>query len=401
MFSPYERRRTTMQSFRRRTVTMRLPAIVCALTLLITHAVAQAPLPPDSTVQALLEQLVKTRGIRGIVVGLLDDAGARRVIAHGDPGSGAVPLDGESVFEIGSMTKVFTGILLADMVRRGEVELSDPVADLLPRDVRVPERNGRLITLLDLTTHFSGLPMNPTNSAPVERHENPYAGYTLSDMYKFISSYELARDPGEAIEYSNVGVALLGQALSMRAGTTYEALVYERILRPLGMTHTAVTLTPWMKDHLVRGHDRDGNPVAMWDLSALAGMGGLRSTANDMLTFASANLSSEDTDLALAMRLAHQTQRQAQGLAYPGIPTAFNEGRVAFNWFTSRPGERRITWTVGLTGGHSSFLGLDLEARRAVVVLTNKGLNNVDYLGFHLLDRTVMAPQARESGADR
>ena len=387
-----------MQSLRRRTVTMRFPAIVCALTLLITPAAAQAPLPPDSAVRALLEQRVKTRGIRGVVVGLLDHGEARRVIAHGDPGAGALPLDGDSVFEIGSMTKVFTGILLADMVRRGEVELTDPVADLLPRDVRVPERNGRPITLLDLTTHFSGLPMNPTNLAPVERHENPYAGYTSRRMYEFLSSYELARDPGGAIEYSNIGVALLGQALSLRSGTTYEALVHERILRPLGMTHTAVTLTPWMKDHLVRGHDRAGNPVANWDLSALAGMGGLRSTANDLLTFASANLSSEDSDLTLAMRLAHRPLRTAQGFVYPGIPIAFNEGRVGFNWFISQPGERRITWTVGLTGGHSSFLGLDLEARRAVVVLTNTGLNNVDYLGFHLLDPTV---KAQESGPVR
>jgi serine-type D-Ala-D-Ala carboxypeptidase/endopeptidase len=323
------------------------------------------------------------------------------VITHGDPGAGALPLDGDSVFEIGSMTKVFTGILLADMVQRDDVDLTDPVAALLRREVRVPERNGRPITLLDLTTHFSGLPMNPTNLAPVKRHENPYAGYTLSRLYEFLSSYELARDPGETIEYSNIGVALLGQALSVRSETPYEALVDQRISRPLGMTHTAVTLTPWMKDHLVRGHDRAGNPVANWDLSALAGMGGLRSTANDLLTFAAANLSSEDSDLTLAMRLAHRGLRPAQGFVYPGIPIAFNEGRVGFNWFISRPGERRITWTVGLTGGHSSFLGLDLDARRAVVVLTNTGLNNIDYLGFHLLDPTVKAPQPQKSGADR
>jgi CubicO group peptidase (beta-lactamase class C family) len=258
------------------------------------------------------------------------------------------------------------------------------------------------ITLLDLTTHFSGLPMNPTNRAPVEMHENPYVGYTVSRMYEFLSSYELPRDPGDAIEYSNIGVALLGHALSLRARmTTYDALVYERILRPLGMTDTAVTLTPRMKAHLVRGHDRAGGSAANWDLSALAGMGGLSSTANDMLTFAAANLSPKDTDLTLAMRLAHRELRQAKGFAYPGIPIAFNEGRIGFNWFNSRPGERRITWTVGLTGGYSTFLGLDIEARRAVVVLTNTGLNNVDYLAFHLLDPTVPLPQARQPEAAR
>ena len=154
-------------------VTTRISAIVCALVLVTAPASAQAPFPPDSTVEVLLQQLVNSHGVGGIVVGLLDEDGTRRVIAHGDSGPGARALDGESVFEIGSMTKVFTGILLADMVRRGEVELADPVADLLPRDVRVPARNGKPITLLDLTTHFSGLPMNPTNRAPVEMHENP------------------------------------------------------------------------------------------------------------------------------------------------------------------------------------------------------------------------------------
>jgi len=388
--------------FTRTAVTPAFSAIVYALVLVTAPASAQAPFPPDSKVQVLLQQLVNSHGVRGIVVGLLDEDGTRRVIAHGDPGPGARPLDGESVFEIGSMTKVFTGILLADMVRRGQVELTDPVADLLPRDVRVPERNGKPIILLDLTTHFSGLPMNPTNRVPVEMHENPYAGYTVSRMYEFLSSYELPRDPGDAIEYSNIGVALLGHALSLRAGmTTYDALVSERILRPLGMTDTAVTLTPRMKIHLVPGHDRTGGPAANWDLSALAGMGGLSSTANDMLTFAAANLSPKDTDLTLAMRLAHRELRQAKGFAYPGIPIAFNEGRIGFNWFNSRPGERRITWTVGLTGGYSTFLGLDIEARRAVVVLTSTGLNNVDYLGFHLLDPTVPLPGARPSEAVR
>jgi CubicO group peptidase (beta-lactamase class C family) len=168
------------------------------------------------------------------------------------------------------------------------------------------------------------------------------------------------------------------------------------------MSHTAVTFTPWMKDHLVRGHDRAGNPVANWDFPEVAGMGGLRSTMKDMLAFAAANLSSEDTDLTLAIRTSHRGLRQiGEGAEYPGIPSAFTQARVGFNWFISRPGKRRITWTVGLTAGYSTFLGLDLEARRAVVVLTNTGLNNIDYVGFHLLDPTVPLSAARRVGVVR
>jgi serine-type D-Ala-D-Ala carboxypeptidase/endopeptidase len=342
----------------------------------------------------MLRQLADSHRITGIVVGLVDEAGARRVIAHGDPGRGALPIDGESVFEIGSMTKVFTGILLADMVRRGKVELADPVADLLPPHVHVRTRNGKAITLLDLTTHFSGLPYMPKNLAPA-KPENPFADYTVDQLYEAISGYELERDPGDAFEYSNHGVAALGHVLSLRAGKTYAALVSDRILRRLGMIHTAVTLTPWMEEHLVRGHNRAGKPVANWDFPATAGMGGLRSTVNDMLMFAAANLSSEETDLTSAMRDSHRGLRQTgEGVKYPGMASAFKEGRVGFNWFISRPGQRRITWTVGLTAGYSTFLGLDIEARRAVVVLTNTGMNNVDYAGFHLLDPAVPVPQA-------
>jgi D-alanyl-D-alanine-carboxypeptidase/D-alanyl-D-alanine-endopeptidase len=133
---------------------------------------------------------------------------------------------------------------------------------------------------------------------------------------------------------------------------------------------------------------------------ATAGMGGLRSTMNDMLTFAAANLtaadiSSDDNGLAAAMRTSPRALRQTGEVSdYPGIPTAFREGSVGFNWFNSRPGERQVTWTEGLTGGYSSFLALDIRARRAVVVLTNTGLNSVAFLAFHLLDPTVPVPGA-------
>jgi manganese oxidase len=304
--------------------TMNIPVRV--LPFVAPPASGQAGFPPDSTIQVHLHELVNSHGVTGIVVGLLAEDGTRRVIAHGDPGPRALPLDGNSMFEIGSMTKVFTGILLADMVRRGVVELADPVTELLPPHVSVPARSGKPITLLDLTTHFSGLPMMPTNLAPANP-ENPFADYTVSQLYESVSTHELQRDPGDVFEYSNLGVALLGHALSLRAGSTYEELVSQRILQPLGMTHTAVTSTPWMEDHLVHGHDRVGNPVSRWDFPTTAGMGGLRSTARDMLTFAAANLaaadpSSVDTGLALAMRDSHRGLRQVgAGVTYPGIPT--------------------------------------------------------------------------------
>ena len=250
-------------------------ATISVFLLPATPAISQDWFPAKSIVQATLEELVNNGRTTGVVVGLLDADGNSEVIASGSPGPNALPLDGESVFEIGSITKVFTGILLADMVQRGEVTLTEPVAQLLPSEVRVPVRNGKMITLLDITTHHSGLPRMPTNFAPQDL-QNPYFDYTVEQMYAFISGYELPRDPGEEYEYSNYAMGLLGHALSLRAGRTYEALLIDRVLRPLGMKHTAITLTPWMEKHLAQGHDAFGDTTANWDIPTLAAAGALR-----------------------------------------------------------------------------------------------------------------------------
>ena len=157
-----------------------------------------------------------------------------------------MPLDGNTVFEMGSISKVFTGALLADMVARGEVKLDDPIAKYLPQTVKVPSRNGRQITLLDLATQSSGLPRLPSNMRPAD-FSNPYADYSVQQLYEFLSGYSLTRDPGQRYEYSNLGVGLLGHVLALRAGKSYEEILKERILDPLGMNDTRVDATPSMK----------------------------------------------------------------------------------------------------------------------------------------------------------
>ncbi|HLN57930.1 MAG TPA: serine hydrolase domain-containing protein, partial [Thermoanaerobaculia bacterium] len=197
-------------------------------------------LPPDAAVKAILEERVNSGRSSGIVVGLLEGTG-RRVVAYGNAGSVDKPLDGNSVFEIGSVTKVFTAALLADMVRRGEVKLDDPVSKYLPETVRMPARK-RQITLLDLATQTSGLPRLPGNLAPKDLR-NPYADYSVQQMYDYLSHYELPRDVGEEFEYSNLGVGLLGHALARKSGLSYEELAKRQILEPLGMSDTAITLS--------------------------------------------------------------------------------------------------------------------------------------------------------------
>jgi CubicO group peptidase (beta-lactamase class C family) len=302
----------------------------------------------------------------------------RRIIAYGNSGSGdSRSLDGDTVFEIGSITKVFTSLLLADMAKRGEVELTAPVAKYLPREVRIPGRRQSQITLVDLATHTSGLPRMPSNVASGDPF-NPYADYSVSHLYDFLSRYDLPRDIGSTFEYSNIGAALLGHALAQRAGVDYGLLVEQRIARPLRMDSTRVELTAEMKKRLAAGHAYGLEPTPNWDLGALGAAGALHSTANDLLTFLEADLGYMETPLAAAMDAMLETRRDS------------GRGKVALAWFVDTYDDIEIVSHSGVTGGYRSFIGYDPKARIGVVVLSNSGTGaGVDDIGNHLLNPRV------------
>lgn len=278
-----------------------------ALRILLLLAVAlpasAQSFPTDSAVLAIIRQRVEEGRSKGIVVGLVESGGRTRVVAFGDPGPGKPPLDGNTVFEIGSISKVFTSTVLAQMVLAGQVTLDDPAQKYLPASVKLPTRNGKQITLGSLSIQNSGLPRMPTNFTPKDP-TNPYADYSVQQMYDFLSGLTLTRDPGERFEYSNLGVGLLGHVLSLASGKSYEQLEQERVWTPLGMTRTAITLTPWMQEHLALGHDDAGKVVSNWDIPTFAGAGAIRSTTTDMLRFVAANLQTDRGPLGKAMAFA-------------------------------------------------------------------------------------------------
>jgi serine-type D-Ala-D-Ala carboxypeptidase/endopeptidase len=359
------------------------PAPVAPLAHRHAVRIAAAPFPPDSAVLAIIRQRVEEKRSAGIVVGLLDPDGSTRVVAYGDPGPGQPPLDGNSVFEIGSISKVFTATVLADLAQQGKVRLDDPVQKYLPAGVRMPSRDGEQITLLNLSEQNSGLPRMPDNFHPADP-SNPYADYTVQDLWDFLSHYTLTRDPGAQFEYSNLGVGLLGQALSRATGMSYEAMERRIVWGPLGMEHTAVTFTPWMRAHLALGHDEQGKVVPNWDLPTLAGAGAIRSTTDDMLAFLAANLHPERGPLERAMAFAHE--ERASG----GSPNM----RIGLNWFSLNAGPDTIVWHNGGTGGYRTFIGFIASKKIGVVVMTNSGGTGADDIGFHLLDPVIpLAPR--------
>ncbi len=307
----------------------------------------------------------------GIVMGVVSPCG-EDVFAYGRSTlEDSRPLDEDTVFEIGSTGKSFTGILLADMVQHNELSLSDPIEEYLPAEVVVPTYEGRSITLVDLATHTSGLPNLPSNLNPADELR-PYADYTFDQMYEELRNVQLPYPIGSEYQYSNFGMGVLGHVLELRSGMSYEDLVMSRITDVLGMPDTRATLTPDMENRLALGY-RDKEVFPLWDNPTLAGAGELRSTVRDLLTYVSANLGLQASDLYDAMQLTHQRFHQADDIYDVGL-----------GWHIHHRSYGEVVEDHGATGGYWCYVGFLEDAQVGVVVLTNT-FHSVDPIGLDLL----------------
>ena len=353
--------------------------------LLIAAASAQAedakPVIPDD-VKASMQARIDAGETAGIVVGLVTASGevyaGAGVLETGKPQK----VDPDTIFEIGSVTKAFTGILLAEMVKRKEVKLDDPVSKYLPASAKLPKAN-REITLLDLATHHSSLPRLPGNFNPADP-DDPYVDYTAEKLYDALRAAKFEIDVGKAYQYSNLGVGLLGHALSRAARTDYDALVRQRIIWPLGMKWTSVHVDPASKARMAQGYEESAGklkPAKPWtwkDASVLVGAGGLHSTARDMVRFVAANAGITETKLAPVLAEAY-AEREAAGSA---------DMEVGLGWHRRIVGDRIVVWQNGATGGFHSYCAFDPVAKTGLVVLTNS-TTDVDDIGLHLFNPTL------------
>jgi CubicO group peptidase (beta-lactamase class C family) len=319
---------------------------------------------------------VQHRGT-GAIIALVTPNG-RREITYGTVAAGnSRPVNGDTVFAILSVTKVFTALVLADMVRRHELGLDDPVARYLPTEgMRLPSRSGRQISLADLATHTSGLPLRPSNLISKDP-ENKYNGYTPDLLYAFLSAYELLQDPGSHYEYSNVGYGVLGQALSYSARMSYGELVRQRVTEALGMRSTRLDRTPEMRRRSASGYTSDGRPIQDLERGALDAAGALHSTANDLLKLLEVALGDRRSPLAADIEITLQARR-------PGGQMPSTETALA--WNVLRVNNEEIVYKNGSGSGFRSFIGYDKTARVGVVGLINVESDlGVDDIGLHLL----------------
>ncbi|GAA4410963.1 hypothetical protein GCM10023187_36210 [Nibrella viscosa] len=296
------------------------------------------------------------------------------VYGYGETAKGTNRLpNGNTVFEIGSVSKTFTATLLAEAVRDNKIKLEAPVNRYLPDSIPILQKNGVPVTAKMLSNHTSGLPRLPDNlfSGSISLI-NPYKHYTHQDLFAWLKRAQLLRQPGTQYEYSNLAVGLLGVILERVHAMPYESLVKDHITRLLGMQHTTITLTKAGQADMAQGYNDRKEPASVWDFQALAGAGGIRSTVNDMLIYLKAQWGKGPKPLVKAMALAHK-------------PTYTQEGRVVgLGWHMATGDIQGWLWHNGKTGGYSSFAGFRKDRQMAVVILANS-LTDLDKLGVELV----------------
>lgn len=314
----------------------------------------------------------------GVTIGVVQH-GVRRIYSYGT----AQP---NSVFEIGSITKTFTGLILAQMVEQGKVHLDDPVRELLPPSTVAKPASGDEITLVEISDQHAALPRLPDNFHPADKN-NPYADYDVKALYAYIAKHGVAHPADAPFLYSNLAVGLLGQALANRAGVPYPTLLHDQVTGPLKMTDTAIALTPAMQARFIQGYDGSGNPAHAWDLDSMAGAGGIRSTAADMLTYLEAQLHPDHLLASALVTPDGKTLPAAIPMSHVIRAEVDNGQHVALNWF--RIDATGSYWHNGGTGGYSSYALFNPDKDYALVVLSNTSpdVPFADNLGAHIEQR--------------
>jgi serine-type D-Ala-D-Ala carboxypeptidase/endopeptidase len=295
-----------------------------------------------------------------------------RYFPFGTLPGGTAP-DADTLFELASVGKTMTGLLLADMIHRQEVTAETTVESLLPPSGEQPWFGGTSISLFDLATQSSGLASVPGNM-PAANPLNPYADYTVPLMYEELRSAKLAFVPGRGYAYSNLGFGLLGHALTLKAGTDFESLVIQRICDPLGMTDTRMTLSEEQRARIAPPHD-DDHAVEVWEDVTMAGAGSFLSSARDLTRYLRAYWSSPDVSMAAALALCIKKHRK----------TDTPQTAIGYGWHINSENALDMIWHNGGSGGSRSYVGMLPDRQIGVVVLANWAQANVDELGRKLV----------------
>ena len=343
-----------------------------AITCFVWIPFAPAQNLTDQAVETAAKPLIENRVVDGLSIGYIEGDHSGIVHLGRANQSGEKPND-QTVYELGSISKVFTSLLLADATLRGEVNIYTAANVPNAARLRLPSRDGRSIKWIDLSTHRSGLPRLPDNLSPADP-SNPYRDYDSKKAAEFLNSYKLTRTPGISQEYSNLGVSVLGYLLAQKIGKPYQQLLRERIAMPLKMTDCTVSLSADQSKRLATPHAQFGSPTSPWTFADMPGAGEVHATIRDMVNFAKAQLNPPDGAIGEAIDLAwkQHTEADASGPA------------MGLGWMIASDGQTR--WHNGQTGGSTSAIFINRKLKCAIVILCNTAVpGKIDELATQLL----------------
>lgn len=312
----------------------------------------------DKKVDSVARGYIQKPNTVGLCIGIIKDD-KTYIYQYGEAKKGSQRLPNpDSFFEIGSITKTFTATLLAMLANDNKVKLSDPITMYLPDSVAV-NQSLKGITLLNLANHTSGLPSIPDNLQETMMNKfDPYKDYTKAQLYSYLKNCRLTNKPGEQYQYSNLGFGLLGSILQSVSGETFEQMVSSMITKPLGMMSTAQYLNPLISPRFVSVYNSNGEETLAWNFDVLAPAGALRSTLNDLLRYAKANMKPGADSLSKAIILTHKV-------------TFSKEVKIALGWHVINIDGVDYYFHNGGTYGSNSFMAFNAAKNIAVVILSN------------------------------
>lgn len=330
----------------------------------------------DEWIREIASPLVENQIADGLSIGYIE--GSHYGIVHmGSANLTDEKPDNLTLYEIGSMSKVFTSLLLADGVVRGEIDLNDRANINNEAGIHFRSHDGREINWIDLSTHRSGLPRLPSNMGVTDL-KNPYRRYDSKKAAEFLVDYSLPRQPGAEQEYSNFGASLLGYLVAQNEGQTYEKLLEERIAKPLRMSDCTVSLNRDQRKRMATPHKKFGSVASRWTFADLPGAGGIRATMRDMMRFAKAQLDPPDGKLGEAIELAWKQHTAADS----------SGSAMGLGWIIHADGQTR--WHNGGTGGFRSAIFLNRELQCAAIVLCNTAVSDeVDLLAMQIVAKAA------------
>jgi len=343
---------------------------IVGFTYVYKKIVQNIPVPPlteVTTIADIVEPYVANEMTKGLSIGTYQN-GEIEFHNYGiNADKTPVAPTEKSIYEIGSITKTFTGTILADLVKEGKVNYEDPIAKFLPDSV-CNWSAAKAITLEELSTHTSGLPRLPNNLMKnfFLDMDNPYKNYSAEDMYEYLKKYEPKEKSMRKSEYSNLGVGLLGHILATIDGKSYEEMMQTRIFQLLKMNQSSISIE---EGQLIQGHDAAGEPTSQWDFQALAGAGAIRSSTEDMMKYLIANINENEPYV-----MTHAPRKALSDFQ-----------KIGLGWISQKNGDLAFTWHNGGTGGFTSFMGFSKEKQVGVIVLANS-VQSVDAIGVRTLE---------------